>query len=419
MPSCSIPGCRSSSKSNNKNSEKPKLTFHQFPSEKRFRDEWVDALNIPGFVPSRMATVCSLHFNPNWLIPKNQRTYLEPGAIPNAFARPASFIKGFAYASISDHTYQLPPTEIIKVKLDYAYTKIDSLIKKLKLAQSSVSYYSAKCEKLERVLKAEKYRARGKSVNPDSVFEVTESPSSDPSAQMFRKVTAKNKNNQSKKTFSIALRFSSLKSYKFVRDTFDFNLPNAKKIKSWFEANKYNGEKDRTFIGPPSKKLKKTKVTETIKKSSENRTYLQKSENRTLSLQESQNYISPRQPSASTYKDQSVSLRNNTTVSDSDSPKHASQVDTASGDANVTEQLVEDIPQSVSVKRKLSLSLVPSSSKTVKMEVANSGLESSGNAISFDDVVDIGELDEAIKTILGINRNEEVNIQIEEASLSS
>ena len=59
MPSCSIPGCRKSSRRNDA------LSYHRFPTTTNIalRSQWFQVAGLAGVEDGRSLYACSLHFN--------------------------------------------------------------------------------------------------------------------------------------------------------------------------------------------------------------------------------------------------------------------------------------------------------------------------------------------------------------------
>ncbi|XP_055379180.1 uncharacterized protein LOC129610592 [Condylostylus longicornis] len=78
---CSIPGC----KSNYDSTPKHVSTF-QFPTDKRLRKAWINAIPRENWVPSKHSAVCYLHFAEECFAKKpNKRRRLKDDAIPTIF----------------------------------------------------------------------------------------------------------------------------------------------------------------------------------------------------------------------------------------------------------------------------------------------------------------------------------------------
>ena len=108
MPNrCTAFGCKSGDyKHTDKN--RPKITFHSYPTDKELIAKWIKANPREGFEPSKHSRLCSLHFQPTDFVDVSKDSngtrkklqpekplllrYLKKDAVPSIFPNAPSYL---------------------------------------------------------------------------------------------------------------------------------------------------------------------------------------------------------------------------------------------------------------------------------------------------------------------------------------
>uniref|UniRef100_UPI00358E1433 uncharacterized protein n=1 Tax=Myxine glutinosa TaxID=7769 RepID=UPI00358E1433 len=280
MPFCAAINCSNRLK---KGSGK---TFHRFPRSKpALLKEWVVNMRRDCWSPRPYSSLCCDHFVGKCFDRTGQTTRLHPGAVPTLFNFPEHLRKNINHRKLPrprsviqptsedeagcmkdtpnsttpvnditagvpthhtptkmhqlhDHTYSINESpRSVKRKLDKMHDKVTSLQKRLKSSQTKSRRLCKKVNTLKSVVKT----LKEKNLMPERGIEMLEKTCDVPSEIMKRLVRARHKDATSKekyppalRAFALTLNFYSAKAYRFVRKTFDLQLPHPSLIRKWY-----------------------------------------------------------------------------------------------------------------------------------------------------------------------------------------
>ena len=137
-----------------------------------------------------------------------------------------------------DHTYSNNESpRSVKRKLNKMYDHMSTMQKRLKTSQTRTRRLKKKVESLHEIVKA----LREKNMLSESGLEMLEKTCNVPAEIMKRLVRAKDKDAPSQgkyppalRAFALTLNFYSAKAYRFVRKTFNLQLPHPSVIRKWY-----------------------------------------------------------------------------------------------------------------------------------------------------------------------------------------
>ena len=137
-----------------------------------------------------------------------------------------------------DHTYSIQESpRSVKRKLDKAYDKLSSMKRRLKTTQAKARRLKKRVVSLQEVVKT----LKEKNYLTEQGLEMLEKTCDMPAEIMKRcvksrskDVTSKEKYSPSMRAFALTLSFYSAKAYRFVRKTFDLQLPHPSVIRKWY-----------------------------------------------------------------------------------------------------------------------------------------------------------------------------------------
>ena len=137
----------------------------------------------------------------------------------------------------NEHAYSLSHSpRKIKKKLDYAYTKLDLLKKKLKASQQKRRRLQANVISLKSVIKC----LKEKSLISSHCESILHESLSGTALDLMERVVSRKKSDkryrysEELRSFAITLKFYSSKAYNFVRKTLNLALPHPAQIRKWY-----------------------------------------------------------------------------------------------------------------------------------------------------------------------------------------
>jgi hypothetical protein len=235
--------------------------FLRFPSEEEQKKGWLYQIGWKKFKPTKWATVCSEHFEPesynnhnlkkdaiptifdedmklqqDWRRKKPKKRQASTSFIPNEDQSNGAKRK---IKKHEDHNYCLPGQIQLKERNDSIVKQNAVLRKKLRLSKEAQTRLKKKCSSLKQVIQD----LKEKDLVSEGVEELLKEASSKVPVHIFKRMAKSTKKKKTKseihyskemKAFAITLQFYSSKAYNYVRTTFGLSLPHESVVRKWY-----------------------------------------------------------------------------------------------------------------------------------------------------------------------------------------